>query len=60
MSDSHETLKNIADSVVGVVVVATWIELLPAIAAGAALLYTIMRIIIEWPRLVCAVKRWFS
>ena len=47
------------DMVAGGTIVATWLGHLPDIAAGVALLYTVMRIVIEWPRLMVAIKGWF-
>jgi hypothetical protein len=55
-----DVIKNVADAAAGVVVVASWASYLPEVAAGVALLYTIMRMIIEWPKLVVTVKRWFK
>lgn len=56
-----DAVKNVADAVIiGGSVVGTLTDLLPSIAAALGIVYTIVRLIIEWPNLKAAVKRWFK
>lgn len=55
-----EVIKNVADATVVSGVFVGWLSHLPDIAAGFALVYTIVRLIIEWPALKTAVRKWFK
>lgn len=57
---SIETLKNTADGMVVGAALVGWHISWPDIAAMAAFVYTVSRLIIEAPRLIAAVKAWFK
>lgn len=56
---THDTIKNAADIAAGTVTLATIVGWLPSIAAGLTVVYTVTRLIIEWPKLKAAVIKWF-
>jgi hypothetical protein len=58
MNDHH--IKNIGDVLSAAVVGATLITWLPPIAALITILWTVMRIVIEWPSFIKKVKGWFG
>lgn len=57
---SIEAIKNTADGTVMSLAVAGWHFNWPDVAALAAFVYTVTRLIIEAPRLIAAVKAWFK
>lgn len=54
-----DIIKNAADTTVVGVSLLGWHFNWPDLAAMAALVYTITRLIIEWPNLKIAILKWF-
>lgn len=57
---STEIAKNVVDTTVVGFALLGWHFNWPDLAAMAAILYTITRLIIEWPNLKTAVYKWFK
>ena len=55
-----EQVKVVGDVLSVGVVVGTLIKILPAIAAAFTIVWTIMRIVDEWPRFKATVRGWFK